>query len=522
MYALPTRLAAARLALITERPYLAAALMALQPVPRPGIGTMGVDRWWRLYYDPAFVEAIPTRNLAVALYHEVCHLLREHPDRMDVFPEEVAQLAADAEINDDIRREFPKGLPLDPVFPETFGLPEGRLAEFYAAALLERARREAASGSSGTPEGAGGSPDRPEAGAGASVSDVSGADRNAGASAGAGATRPEAGGGRDRGSGTGADRGAGASAGTSGAGTDREAGTYRPKAGSPRSHEAPRGPGEAPGDPNAGASARGPVGRLPGAAGGRCGSCATGRPEPWEAPPPSEPNAPPGINSAEAEIIRRQVAQEIIRIASASRDRGTIPGQWLRWAEACLRPKVDWRRALASAVRRAVEIASGAADYSFLRPSRRQTAYDPFFFPGRIDPVPRVAVVIDTSGSVSDEQLGRAVAEVGGVLRALGLRQSVTVLAVDAAVQAVSRVFRPEQVRLAGGGGTDMRVGIEAALRLRPRPQAVVVLTDGYTPWPDSPPRDAGVVVGLIGDGKAPEWATTVRIPEEDDREMRR
>jgi len=520
MYALPTRLAAARLALITERPYLAAALMALQPVPRPGLGTMSVDRWWRLYYDPAFVEAIPVRNLAVALYHEVCHLLREHPDRMDVFPEEVAQLAADAEINDDIRREFPKGLPPDPVFPETFGLPEGRLAEFYAAALLERARREAASGSSGTPAGAGGSPDRPEAGgnpaggkdpsrgADAGTSGSAATDRNAGASAGAGATRPEAGGGRDRGSGT---------------GTDRGAGTSRPKAGSPRSHEAPRGPGEAPGDPNAGASARGPVGRLPGAAGGRCGSCATGRPEPWEAPPPSEPNAPPGINSAEAEIIRRQVAQEIIRIASASRDRGTLPGQWLRWAEACLRPKVDWRRALASAVRRAVEIASGAADYSFLRPSRRQTAYDPFFFPGRIDPVPRVAVVVDTSASVSDKQLDRAVAEVGGVLRALGLRQSVTVLAVDAAVQAVSRVFRPEQVRLAGGGGTDMRVGIEAALRLRPRPQAVIVLTDGYTPWPDPPPRDAGVVVGLIGDGNAPEWATTVRIPEEDDdREMRR
>jgi len=118
---------------------------------------------------------------------------------------------------------------------------------------------------------------------------------------------------------------------------------------------------------------------------------------------------------------------------------------------------------------------------------------------------------------MSDKQLGQAVAEVGQILKSLGLRQGVTVLSVDAAVHAVRRVFRPEQVRLEGGGGTDMGVGIEAALRLKPRPQAVIVLTDGHTPWPDQPPRNTHVVVGLVGDGSAPPWATTVRIEEEDD-----
>jgi len=47
------------------------------------------------------------------------------------------------------------------------------------------------------------------------------------------------------------------------------------------------------------------------------------------------------------------------------------------------------------------------------------------------------------------------------------------------------------------------------------RPAITVVLTDGYTPWPDEPPRGMRVVVGLIGD-EAPEartWARAVRVP---------
>ena len=43
--------------------------------------------------------------------------------------------------------------------------------------------------------------------------------------------------------------------------------------------------------------------------------------------------------------------------------------------------------------------------------------------------------------------------------------------------------------------------GIAAALALRPRPSVVVVLTDGYTPWPDREPRGARVVIGMVGPG---------------------
>jgi hypothetical protein len=61
-----------------------------------------------------------------------------------------------------------------------------------------------------------------------------------------------------------------------------------------------------------------------------------------------------------------------------------------------------------------------------------------------------------------------------------------------------------------------MGAGIDAAVASRPRPSVVVVLTDGYTPWPPEPPKACTVVVGLLGFAPppAPSWARTVRIEE--------
>jgi predicted metal-dependent peptidase len=106
--------------------------------------------------------------------------------------------------------------------------------------------------------------------------------------------------------------------------------------------------------------------------------------------------------------------------------------------------------------------------------------------------------VIDTSGSVSDAELGSALLEVAAISRAVGGRRDlVTVLPCDAAAQRVHQLCRGAGIPLIGGGGTDLRAGFAAALRARPRPDVVVVLTDGQTPWPDSRPP-CRTVVGVF------------------------
>lgn len=104
--------------------------------------------------------------------------------------------------------------------------------------------------------------------------------------------------------------------------------------------------------------------------------------------------------------------------------------------------------------------------------------------------------------------LTQALAEIDGALTSAGARRGdVTVLSCDAAVAARQRVKAATQVRLAGGGGTDMRVGIAAALALRPRPDVVIVLTDGETPWPEERPR-VELIVGLLHPThvETPQW----------------
>ncbi len=125
-----------------------------------------------------------------------------------------------------------------------------------------------------------------------------------------------------------------------------------------------------------------------------------------------------------------------------------------------------------------------------------------------------MAIVIDTSGSMGAEELAAVLGEVTGVLREVGIRGNrITVLACDADVHTTARVTSTEQITLAGGGGTDMRVGIAAALAAPERPQVVIVLTDGYTPWPAETPS-CRLIAGLVGPDPppTPDWAERVHI----------
>ena len=234
-----------------------------------------------------------------------------------------------------------------------------------------------------------------------------------------------------------------------------------------------------------------------------CGSGADGMPRPGQ-----QPGSLPGW---QADLLRRQVAQDVVAHGKLP---GTVPAGLLRWAEEVLTPKVNWRALLAAELRRAVAEVSGAVDYSYRRPSRRSAVVGQVVLPALRRPVPEVAVVCDTSGSMTEDLLAMVLAEVEGLLRALGLARQVRVLACDTAVAPAQRVNSARQVQLIGGGGTDMGAGIAAAAALRPKPAVTVVLTDGYTPWPAAAPKGMRIVVGLIGAQApdAPPWARAVRV----------
>ncbi|GAB2964575.1 DUF2201 family putative metallopeptidase [Streptomyces heilongjiangensis] len=249
-----------------------------------------------------------------------------------------------------------------------------------------------------------------------------------------------------------------------------------------------------------------------------CGSGADGLEREWDL----GPDGAHGLSEQEKDGVRFRVAQGI------KGRPGNAPEGWRRWAKDALHPPQPWRELLGSAVRAAAGGAGGGDDYTYGRPSRRSAGVPGAVLPSLRRTPPRVSVVIDTSGSVSDAELGSALLEVAAISRAVGGRRDlVTVVPCDAAARIAHPLCRAEGIPLVGGGGTDLRSGFDRALRSRPRPDVVVVLTDGQTPWPSSRPP-CRTVVGLFprhGGGRSwdeddpdyvpdspPDWARVVDI----------
>lgn len=429
--------------------YGAHGILSLIPVPRPGLGTMSCDKHWRLYFDPAALDAMSVHNAACTVLHELYHLILKHFLRVNRFlgdnPTQhqwrLANEAADLAINSMLRREG-----LDPpknwLYPEQFNLPDGLSFEQYYK-LLNQQQKGAQSNQ----------PQRQNQVGKGHTGDLS----------------QPTNGSNER---------------------SQPSGSESPSNGLP--------PGDEP-----------YTGHQPQIGRGEGGSCADGQQRPWELPTPKDCNTP-GIKPHEADIMVRQIADRILDKQQGSGGSGC----WQRWAETILKPRADPRLALLRMVRHAVEATSGQGDYSYRRPNRRNPRPD-LLLASAVQPVPRVTVIVDTSASMDKRDMGLSLGLIGKVLNTFRIRDGIKVVCGDTQAVASTRVFDPKQVKLAGGGGTHMGCLIEDAAKQKPRPQLIVVCTDGITPWCEN--VGIPVVVCLTSESRrerVPSWMKTLVLTE--------
>jgi len=228
---------------------------------------------------------------------------------------------------------------------------------------------------------------------------------------------------------------------------------------------------------------------------GRCGGCA-GNPGPHD-----ERMAQQGRAPSELDRMRRQLAEAVRRAAGA----GGVPSSLSRWADTQLEPpKVRWQDRLARLVSTGSTWTSGMVAPRYTRPSRRQAGLG--FGPGRPvmpcyqAPLPRVAVAIDTSGSMGPSEMVAAVSETKGILSAV--HAAIELLTCDAAVAGAGRVRDWQQIPglLKGGGGTCfMPIFAELAKR-KEQPEVLVFITDGghFDNLPASSPLPGTQVLWLL------------------------
>ena len=234
-----------------------------------------------------------------------------------------------------------------------------------------------------------------------------------------------------------------------------------------------------------------------------CGSGAHGERRPWELPDDDgSPGSAAGVDNVKAELVRRECAQ---RILDRSGDAGDVPLGWRLWARTVLTPKVDYMATIRHAVRKALRDSTlGRYDRTYRRPHRRQACYGEFIMPSFHQPRPRPGFLIDTSASMQDTQLARAVAELGGLTRQLGYTTEVVVACCDTVVHDVRKVFSTAQLELYGGGGTDLTTGLNWFIE-RNAVDLLVVVSDCHTAWPDETPPFPVITI-RVGDGPPPPW----------------
>lgn len=256
---------------------------------------------------------------------------------------------------------------------------------------------------------------------------------------------------------------------------------------------------------------RQPKGNAPGWG---CGSGA-GNPQPQE-PPEAEQLGRDEVSQG----VSRQAAAE--RVEQAVQSRGNVPAGLKAYVGELLQPaKIPWQDELRSEALDAAAFVAGAGDYTFSQRAREQSALEQLYgedapvLQGEHEPVAKVAVVFDTSGSVPDDELTRFAEETQGVLDCLG-GMSVTFLSCDAAVHALAEVTQVSELarHIKGRGGTDFRPAFEALGKLAQKPDFVVFMTDGYGPAPEEKPDWLGGMVWLLTPGgQAPVgWGKVIQM----------
>ena len=217
----------------------------------------------------------------------------------------------------------------------------------------------------------------------------------------------------------------------------------------------------------------------------------------------------------EAWVKRLEDAAEAISIRDPSNSRGLMPAFAKRLLEELHGGSgLNWRELLCNFVQEEVN------DYSFSPPDRRYGDSD-FFLPDFNDSdeqVRNILFMIDTSGSMSDKMITDAYSEIAAAIDQFGGKLQGWLGFFDAAIIEPQRFVGVDEmvvIRPAGGGGTDFGIIFEYVrdhMKDEP-PVSIVILTDGYAPFPpERMAMDIPVLWLINNEDVTPPWGKVARI----------
>jgi len=184
-------------------------------------------------------------------------------------------------------------------------------------------------------------------------------------------------------------------------------------------------------------------------------------------------------DKAKAEEVERDWEANVrmaVNVAKGN-NAGQLPGYLERLVKELKAPRVSWRELTRQFIDQ-----SNTKDYSFKRPNRRYI-HSGMIMPGLVsDALHELVMVIDCSGSISNEMMKSYVSEVAGALDE-GTTDKLIVVYADDGVRQVDEYLPGDIVecKTLGMGGTDFRATFNWIRENAPDAAAVIYLTDMMT-----------------------------------------
>jgi len=186
----------------------------------------------------------------------------------------------------------------------------------------------------------------------------------------------------------------------------------------------------------------------------------------------------PSLTKEEAEKLRQEIKEAMIQSAAAA-GAGKVPAGIQRMIKDLTEPKMNWREVLQMNIQSIIR-----NDYSFTRPNRK-SQHSGAILPGmKNDQTVDVAIAIDMSGSIGDEDAKIFLSEVKGIMEQYE-DYSIDIWCFDTDIYNPQRFTHDDGDALLsyepqGGGGTSFEVNWEYMKDRDLVPKKFIMFTDGY------------------------------------------
>lgn len=201
--------------------------------------------------------------------------------------------------------------------------------------------------------------------------------------------------------------------------------------------------------------------------------------------------------------------ERVARAAAQARMQGKLPAHIESLVGDLLHPKLDWRVILRDFI-----TASVRNNYRLYPPNKRYL-WMPIYLPSVQGETVEVAVAVDTSGSISDQELKEFLSEVRGIMDQFE-DYTLHIIQCDARVHAYDRIGPHEGElprKMKGRGGTDFRPVFDLVEKERISAPVLCYMTDLYGTFPDRQPPYQ--VIWIATTDQAVPWGEVIRLRED-------